>query len=83
MTMENAEQCGLSDLEDGPLPLARLEVQVKMFLDLCSKSPWKQALWPNIPVCRVWAILTRSWVRQSRTSGAGAQKPCKNRQVHH
>ena len=36
------------------------------------------------PVCRVWPILTRSWVRQqSRTSGAGALKPCKNRQVRH
>ena len=35
-----------------------------------------------IPVCRAWPILTRSWVRQQYgTSGAGAQKPNKNRQV--
>ena len=38
----------------------------------------------QFPVCRVWPILTRSWVRQqSRTSGAGALKPCKNRKVRH
>ena len=36
------------------------------------------------PVSRVWPILTRPWVRQqSRTSGAGALKPYKNRRVRH
>ena len=34
--------------------------------------------------CRVWPILTRSWGRQqSRTSGADALKPYKNRSVRH
>ena len=48
------------------------------------KKIWPAASLQSMPVCRVWPILTRSWVRQqARTSGAGALKSCKNRKVRH
>ena len=71
-------------ISDNPLPIIIVLAIFWSFLvspynyklGACSASLW--------PVCRVWLILTRSWVcQQSCTSGAGAQNVRRNYQACH